>query len=1070
MVAWRKTVHKGQCRLATVLAVVFAVVAVSASPAAAADGRQAPGGPAACPASVASAALAAARARSCGQAVEVLAQRSQTSRTFANPDGTYRLEVSAVPRRVHRPDGSWADIDTSLRRAVDGSLAPVTAAVPVRLSAGGTGPVVTASTGPGSFSLSWPAPLPAPRIDGDAAVYADVFPGVDLRVRALPTGFTYVLVVRTRAALVGAALRRIPMRVSGLALRQLADGSVAAVTAAGSTALSAGGALMWDSNGGVGSSPDGPGDQARSAPVTTTVSGGDLVLTPDPAMLTADVSLPVYIDPQISGQNRWAYADSTNANRNDGVARVGVNPDGSGLYRTFFEFNTAPVIGTHVIAATFNTVLTHSWSCGNTPVSLYYTGGITAGVNGTRVGWSPALNQWLDERSSHAHKPDGGAGCAGDPQPDQPMQFSNLLTGKVQEWANSGTGTVTLGLSAMSGNGTGESTTDRWKKFWVAGTNLTILYNSLPATPGSGALSTVGTSQRVVCYTGAVAGQPAVNATNGVQLSATLTDNDGGDIVVARYEWQDVTAGTAVTVLADSPGFTTPHPYSVGLPAASLVNGHSIRWRVHGWDGTDNGGTSAWCEFAIDNSTPGQPTLTSTDLPPFPNSPPAGATVGVPGSVTVNPAANDSDVVGYFYGVGAADPVPTVWLPARAGGVVTIPVIPVVSGLNKNFLSVVAVDAAGNRSPVAISAADAPGTRQFLARAATPPGVHHDVTGDRTADFPVVEDTGDGASKVLTFVSSSDGSTVFDPTMSIVNAAGAFPASRTLPLLGDFTGDGRGDIAMFRDDGGCRTSLWWWTSTGNGYAPGNAAVWDSGAGAWCFGNSTKSVVGDFNGDGRADIGAFYDYGNAEVKLIVFLTNATGTGVASVTVWWDSGPGNWEYSHMKTAAGDFDGDGRTDIGAFYDYNSCAAGMWVFTSTGAAVTPHFTWSVPSPNWCFASTTQVLVGDVNGDGKDDFNAIYDYGGGNWRIWTFFGPGLGASVWTGNNSGPSNATSMKAVMGDFNGDGRADLAHFYNGGTGRTNLWVLYSTGSAFGGENLRWDSISVPGGLSWSALRPL
>ena len=53
---------------------------------------------------------------------------------------------------------------------------------------------------------------------------------------------------------------------------------------------------------------------------------------------------------------------------------------------------------------------------------------------------------------------------------------------------------------------------------------------------------------------------------------------------------------------------------------------------------------------------------------------------------------------------------PTIYIPAAPGGVGTIPVVPVASGLNKNFLSVVAVDAAGNRSPVPVSAPNDFGT------------------------------------------------------------------------------------------------------------------------------------------------------------------------------------------------------------------------------------------------------------------------------------------------------------------------------------------------------------------------
>jgi FG-GAP-like repeat len=113
-------------------------------------------------------------------------------------------------------------------------------------------------------------------------------------------------------------------------------------------------------------------------------------------------------------------------------------------------------------------------------------------------------------------------------------------------------------------------------------------------------------------------------------------------------------------------------------------------------------------------------------------------------------------------------------------------------------------------------------------------------------------------------------------------------------------------------------------------------------------------------------------------------------------------------------------------------------------------------------------VLAGDVNGDGKADLTAIYNYGNLNWRAWTFFGPDLAASVPTGINSGPSDATQLKATLADINGDGWADLCHFYNVG-GQTRLYVLYGTGTGFGPETLRWDSTSVTGGLAWTSFYP-
>jgi hypothetical protein len=1005
------------------------------------------------------------RARACGHRVEVGASRTEQARTFANPDGTSTLEVSAVPLRIKRTDGSWTPVDTTLRWRADGSVAPVAVSQPLTLSGGGSTPLVRTVAAGHGWSLSWPVPLPKPRLEADTAVYPEVLPGVDLRVRALTTGFRYLLVVRTRAALADPRLRRIAVTVAGTALRQGSVGAEA-VTPDGTVVLSTGAALMWDSG-----DATGPADDSRTAPVAISVAGQSLVLVPDSTMLTdPGARLPLYLDPQVSGRNRWAYSDSTNANRDDGIARVGLNPDGSGVYRSFFEFPMGSVAGTHILASTVNTTLIHSWSCGGSPVSLYWTDGIPGGVNGTRISWATGLAAWLDEQSGHAHKPSTGSGCAGDPQPDQPMQFNNQLTPRMQGWANARVGAVTLGLSTMSQNGTNEGTADRWKKFSVASTVLVINYNSYPGTPDASALSAVGTSQTVGCYTGAVATQPRLNATGGVHLRAALTDNDSGDNVIGRFEWQDVTSGAAAVVLPDTPGFPTPHTFDVSLPATALADGHSLRWRVHGWDHTDNGAASAWCEFAVDNATPGQPVLTSTELPAFPATPPATTVVGAAAAVTATPAAGDTDVVGYYVGTGQVETAPTVWIPAAANGTVRIPVVPVVSGLAKNFLTVVAVDAAGNRSPVPVSAPNAPGTRQFRANPGTVHHVHGDVTGDGRRDVVGMVDAGNNQTKLLTFDSTSDGSTVFNPLTSIVNDPNAFPAARLTRVSGDFNGDGLTDVAAFRDDGPCRTSLWWWLSNSNSYVPANTALWDSGAGNWCFTNGSKVVAGDFTGDGKDDIGAFYNYNGGRVALWVFVAKPDGTGFYPGTPWWDSGPGTWDWNNFKAVAGDFDGDGKVDIAQMYDYTNCSTAVFRFTSTGSSmIWPVQTWKVAAGNWCMANTTQILAGDFNGDGMDDLDAIYNYGNGVWKVFTFMGPNLPASLWTGNNSGPSDAPSMKAVLGDFNGDGLADLGHFYDVGAGRTGFWLLYSNGTAYSGENLKWDSANA-GGLEWSTFSPM
>jgi hypothetical protein len=154
---------------------------------------------------------ASERAAATGEPVEVVEDRTEYTTTYANPDGTtYSLEQSAVPVRVKQASGAWAAPDTALRRLADGTVAPSATMAHLSFSGGGsTAPLVTIGDGENSISLTWPGTLPVPTLDGDSAVYADVLPGVDLRMTATVEGYRELLVVKTPTAAANPDLARI---------------------------------------------------------------------------------------------------------------------------------------------------------------------------------------------------------------------------------------------------------------------------------------------------------------------------------------------------------------------------------------------------------------------------------------------------------------------------------------------------------------------------------------------------------------------------------------------------------------------------------------------------------------------------------------------------------------------------------------------------------------------------------------------------------------------------------------------------------------------------------------------
>jgi hypothetical protein len=140
-------------------------------------------------------------------------------------------------------------------------------------------------------------------------------------------------------------------------------------------------------------------------------------------------------------------------------------------------------------------------------------------------------------------------------------------------------------------------------------------------------------------------------------------------------------------------------------------------------------------------------------------------------------------------------------------------------------------------------------------------------------------------------------------------------------------------------------------------------------------------------------------------------------------------------------GDFNGDGKTDIITFTRQNPSAFGdVYVSLSTGTAFTPS------SVKWhdffAIDSSEQVVIGDYNGDGKDDVGTWLSNTTRQFYVALSQGTGMGAAqVWV--NSIGTNASDV-LYAGDVNGDGRDDLVAF-----ARTDgkVYVALSNGSTFG-----------------------
>jgi uncharacterized protein (TIGR03437 family) len=275
-----------------------------------------------------------------------------------------------------------------------------------------------------------------------------------------------------------------------------------------------------------------------------------------------------------------------------------------------------------------------------------------------------------------------------------------------------------------------------------------------------------------------------------------------------------------------------------------------------------------------------------------------------------------------------------------------------------------------------------------------------DFNGDGRADLATTINGSNGGVNVL--LGKGDGT--FQAAVSY--SVGSFPESIA---VGDFNGDGWPDLVTANHDGTVSVLL------ANGDGTFHASV------SYHVGSQLWSVaVGDFNGDGRADL-AVADSGDNNVSVL--LGNGDGTFRAVVSYATGAFPDS-------IAVGDFNGDGKLDIAAANDVSN---NISVLLGNGDGT---FRTAV---NYSVGSYPQsVAVGDFNGDGWPDLAVVNAYSlssqGGNGNVSVLYGNGDGTFGAAANYDVGIAPDSI--AVGDFNGDGRADLV---TANRGSNNVSVL-------------------------------
>ena len=367
-----------------------------------------------------------------------------------------------------------------------------------------------------------------------------------------------------------------------------------------------------------------------------------------------------------------------------------------------------------------------------------------------------------------------------------------------------------------------------------------------------------------------------------------------------------------------------------------------------------------------------------------------------------------------------------------------------------------------------------------------------DLNGDHKLDIAItVTPFGAPSGNIVTFLGTGDGTFQAGPSTAVAQQ----PVSIA---IGDLNGDGKQDLAVTVFDSSVQANSVA-VALGNGdgtfqslsntqvvgdsltigdmnsdgipdIATAGTILFGDGNGLfpkrqdYYFAASGSVILTDFDGDGRIDVviaggtpglliglaGPLLDTGLPPAKIIVLFGQPDGTFFGpALSVAPGLAQANTFITDLRSA--DFNDDGVPDLvyaGEFGIGAMLGNGDGTFASSFSSLSP--------PGW------EIATGDFDGDGKQDIVSAFAYAQGQPGALTFFaGKGDGTFQAPLKTTLPPGPAAL--VAGDFNGDGKLDLAVLFSTESSGTSDAVTIFFGNGDGSFH-QGASYPAPDAASW------